>query len=94
MVTLSGATRLVASLTQGLGRNDMKNILIVLFITFLCGCSNDPNNLNGKYVKDVEGKIYRVTSKSVDTYFLTRINADNFNALLNSTEYKKLKNEE
>jgi hypothetical protein len=47
----------------------MKKLLLILAFV-LVGCSNDPVRLDGHYVKDAEGNIYRVHAKMADTYFL------------------------
>lgn len=55
----------------------MKYLFVVLCL-FLASCANDPNNLNGKIVKDQIGNIYYVKAKVGDMYFLSFVESVEF----------------
>jgi uncharacterized membrane protein len=48
----------------------MKKIIFVFLIVFYVGCGFDPVDLDGRLVKDVNGKIYEIEENIMDTYFI------------------------
>lgn len=52
-------------------------ILIGLFLIIgLVGCSTNSNDLDGKYVKDSDGNVYRVVPRTGDLSILSKINLE------------------
>ena len=61
----------------------MKQVKIVIVTLLVCsglllvGCGLDPNDLEGKYVRDVKGTVYRVKAVVGHTYFLSKVDLGN-----------------
>ncbi len=51
----------------------MKTAIIILLGFTLFGCSIDPRDLNGRYVIDSDGRIFKVESGFGKIYFLFEV---------------------
>ena len=76
---ISGTTTEKATMKRLLKNGARLAVCFICLLSF--GCSTDPNQLDGRHVKDAEGVIYKVRANYGDAYFLTELKEDKTNDL-------------